>query len=143
MVRRYAELVDVRGASQADGLQAPTAFVWRDRLYVVREVVGHWRERRAWWSGAAAQALHGDGQADRNGHPDGNGHSAGHRDGDGRGDGAVAPPVDELGSEQELWRVEASRGHSYATGVYDLCQDVSATGTTGTPGAWRLLRVAD
>ncbi|HEX7536618.1 MAG TPA: DUF6504 family protein, partial [Dermatophilaceae bacterium] len=30
----------------------PTAFLWRGRLYVVREVIGHWRERRAWWRDA-------------------------------------------------------------------------------------------
>lgn len=54
MVRRYEEPVEVREAAAADdpgaGLPArPTAFVWRGRLYVVRDVIGHWRERRAWW----------------------------------------------------------------------------------------------
>lgn len=28
---------------------APVAFTWRGRAYVVREVLDHWRERRAWW----------------------------------------------------------------------------------------------
>lgn len=28
---------------------APAAFTWRGRSYVVREVLDHWRERRAWW----------------------------------------------------------------------------------------------
>jgi len=27
----------------------PVAFTWRGRSYVVREVLDHWRERRAWW----------------------------------------------------------------------------------------------
>ncbi|GAB6897919.1 hypothetical protein JCM9957A_10090 [Kineosporia succinea] len=36
------------------------AFLWRGRLYVVREVLGHWHERRDWWSTAAARALHGE-----------------------------------------------------------------------------------
>ncbi|MBT0771069.1 hypothetical protein KIH74_19170 [Kineosporia sp. J2-2] len=40
------------------------AFLWRGRLYVVREVLGHWRERRDWWSTAAARALHGESWAD-------------------------------------------------------------------------------
>jgi hypothetical protein len=31
---------------------APSAFLWRGRLYVVRDVIGHWRERRAWWRDA-------------------------------------------------------------------------------------------
>ncbi|HEU5242467.1 MAG TPA: DUF6504 family protein, partial [Ornithinibacter sp.] len=30
----------------------PTAFIWRGRLYVVRDVLAHWRERRAWWRDA-------------------------------------------------------------------------------------------
>ena len=73
MVRRYEEPVEVREAGPTDavamasavgatspGLAAddegsavrPTAFVWRGRLYVVRDVIGHWRERRAWWRDA-------------------------------------------------------------------------------------------
>lgn len=36
------------------------AFLWRGRLYVVREVLGHWHERREWWSAAAARALRGE-----------------------------------------------------------------------------------
>ena len=43
MVRRYHDTIDVQSA------EAPSAFVWRGRLYVVREVLDHWRERRAWW----------------------------------------------------------------------------------------------
>jgi Family of unknown function (DUF6504) len=39
-----------------DGLDAqgpsPSAFLWRGRLYIVRDVIGHWRERRAWWRDA-------------------------------------------------------------------------------------------
>ena len=48
MVRRYEESIEVR----ADvGIQdpPPSAFLWRGRLYVVRDVIGHWRERKAWW----------------------------------------------------------------------------------------------
>ncbi len=44
-MRRYNETVDVR-LQQA----GPVAFVWRERLYVVRQVLGCWRERQAWWS---------------------------------------------------------------------------------------------
>jgi hypothetical protein len=63
VVRRYEEPIEVRaGVGNADleapregcGLigrvdPTPSAFLWRGRLYVVREVIGHWRERRAWW----------------------------------------------------------------------------------------------
>ena len=63
MVRRYEEPIEVRagmgGVDRRDidrtgdidraSDPAPSAFLWRGRLYVVRDVIGHWRERRAWW----------------------------------------------------------------------------------------------
>jgi hypothetical protein len=68
MVRRYQESIEVRAGEGVVGLRdtdclsdidpgsdidvqdpPPTAFLWRGRLYIVREVIGHWRERRAWW----------------------------------------------------------------------------------------------
>ena len=63
MVRRYEEAVEVRtvpaggaggpgGAGGTAVATAPDAFVWRGRLYVVRAVLDHWQERRAWWRDA-------------------------------------------------------------------------------------------
>ena len=67
MVRRYEESIEVRagvvGVADAGEVDpaggfggvpgpSPSAFLWRGRLYVVRDVIGHWRERRAWWRGA-------------------------------------------------------------------------------------------
>jgi len=68
MVRRYEEPIEVRAGAvgvvfdidragdteRADGVDpapdsTPSAFLWRGRLYIVRAVIGHWRERRAWW----------------------------------------------------------------------------------------------
>lgn len=69
MVRRYEEPIEVRagvggvdltsdidrgGGIGGGGIDrvpdpSPSAFLWRGRLYIVREVIGHWRERRAWW----------------------------------------------------------------------------------------------
>ncbi len=71
MVRRYEEPIEVRsdvatpdvgvaGVAGAGGVDrdgdsgcvpdpTPSAFLWRGRLYIVRDVIGHWRERRAWW----------------------------------------------------------------------------------------------
>ena len=43
MVRRYEESIEVRANDPQ-----PEAFVWRGRLYVVRAVLDHWQERRAW-----------------------------------------------------------------------------------------------
>jgi len=64
MVRRYEEPIEVRSGEGGGGGIAlagdidsvpdssPSAFLWRGRLYVVRDVIGHWRERKAWWLGA-------------------------------------------------------------------------------------------
>jgi Family of unknown function (DUF6504) len=126
MVRRYADPVQVRRATEGkraegwapegwapegEGSGAPETFLWRGRLYVVRAVLGHWWERQAWWTAPPARSLHGEGPA-----PDGAGRA-------------------EWGSDREVWRVEASPGRAFGTGVYDL----------GCPGddAWLLLRVAD
>jgi hypothetical protein len=52
-VRLYDDLVDVR-KGPADGLdpeseEHPDQFLWRGRLWQVREVLAHWRESGAWW----------------------------------------------------------------------------------------------
>ncbi|GAA1973006.1 hypothetical protein GCM10009817_11530 [Terrabacter lapilli] len=89
----------------------PEAFIWRGRLYVVRRVLAQWRERRAWWH----DALEAD-------------------------EGQVRPgeTLVAAASEQHVWRVEASPGWSFASGVYDLAHDESPRGDR-----WSLVRVAD
>jgi hypothetical protein len=135
MVRRYQEPIEVRAGEGVAGSPdidrggdidrgrgvdvldpPPTAFLWRGRLYIVREVIGHWRERRPWWRDAldphdelAAQGL-----------------------------GSPA----QLGLEHEVWRVEASPGRLAGIGVYDLGKD-GDLGLDGSTRGWRLLRVAD
>jgi hypothetical protein len=154
MVRRFAEPVYVRPAAgpsegRAEGSVggAPEAFVWRDRLYVVREVLAHWRERTAWWTAGAARAVHGDLEpatevlATRDAEP-----AADPR--------AAATRSAAIGQERQVWRVEASPGRAHGHGVYDLCHDLFVDpdwpARSGLPdradpddGAWRLLRVAD
>ena len=54
IVRRYDEPVQVRLSEGPDGTHGgggpvPDAFLWRNRLYVVREVLASWLEREAWW----------------------------------------------------------------------------------------------
>ncbi|GCD96234.1 MULTISPECIES: DUF6504 family protein [Embleya] len=34
----------------------PARFLWHDRLYVVREVLGHWVETGEWWQHARSRA---------------------------------------------------------------------------------------
>lgn len=126
MVRRYEEPIEVRSAaaqtreagSAADGPGAPDAFVWRGRLYVVREVLEHWQERRPWWRDALETVAAG---AEVDGGPAG---------------GAEPSGVLAGARERQVWRVEASAGRMAGSGVYDLGADLS-------PRQWRLLRVSD
>ena len=116
MARRVGESVEVRVAGDPD--DAPMSFLWRGRLYVVRAVLGHWRERREWWAAAAARALHGD---------------------------ECAPPTagaaTALEHERDVWRVEASAGRIFGNGVYDLCREPGSDPAAAQ--AWRLVQVAD
>ena len=141
MVRRYEEPIEVRATTEqavpggATGSGAvPDAFVWRGRLYVVRQVLDHWKERRPWWRDAlderrvpAAVATVGSG-------PD-TGTPGPHV-------GAAGIGADVLGDarERQVWRVEASAGRMAGTGVYDLGID---PGAGACSQQWRLLRVAD
>lgn len=56
MGRRYEERVDVqRDAAVAS--EGPTAFLWQQRLYQVREVLAHWHERAPWWEAEGDRRL--------------------------------------------------------------------------------------
>ncbi len=59
-MRRYDDPVEVRTGAQED----PDQFLWRGRLWQVREVVAHWVETGAWWarsgSGAGSGAVDSD-----------------------------------------------------------------------------------
>lgn len=115
MVRRFSDVVQVRPVEGSQ--ERPEAFIWKGRLYVVRQVLAQWRERRAWWR-EALDAKPAPVSPVSQVSP-------------GAGIGAAA-------SEQRLWRVEASPGWSFAPGVYDLAHDESAVGEQ-----WSLVRVAD
>ena len=143
MTRRYGDPVAVRPAEGASGAGPgsagfrPGVFLWRGRVYVVREVLGHWRERRAWWTGPAAQALHGD--ADGAGGARSAGGAGGSAGGSTGGDsGGDSTATATLEVEREIWRVEASRGRVFGTGVFDLCREVPRG-----VDEWRLLHVSD
>jgi hypothetical protein len=131
VVRRYDDTIDVRMQGDEDEAgPRPAAFVWRDRLYVVRAVQTRWYERRAWWREAAAAAL------------------LGLRGEESRADVALAPTSDYLDGETEVWRVEAAAGRSFPVGVFDLARSVPASsgervGAAAASSGWRLTRVAD
>lgn len=127
MARRYGDPVEVkaRGGEGGSAPGAPDSFLWRGRLYVVRSVLGHWRERRAWWNESAARALHGE--VDRP--------ATDQAATDQAVGGIGSADAGEVGVEREVWRVEASAGRHVGVGVYDLCQSPLSR--------WSLLRVAD
>jgi len=66
-VRSYDDLVEVRrqpdggsggGSAEAPDL-GPDQFLWRGRLWQVREVIAHWIEGGAWWVRRPEEAPHG------------------------------------------------------------------------------------
>ena len=89
MTRRYDDPVDVRRRDDV-----PAEFLWRGRLYVVREVLIHWVESGAWWRSPVAPQNHPSGE--------------------------VSPAPAHIDDEFEVWRVEASAGRLSGTGVFDL-----------------------
>ena len=96
--RMTGRTADDAGVGASDP-ERPEAFIWRGRLYVVRDVLATWRERRAWWR----EALDAD-------------------------DAQVRPgeTLAAAARERQVWRVEASRGWSFTPGVYDLAHDESS-----------------
>ncbi len=122
MTRGYDDTVQVRTTPSDD----PAQFLWRGRLYVVREVLGRWRERQAWWARPRALAVHGVRESGTPG--------AGVADTARRGVGLA-----EVNADREVWRVEASAGRTAGSGVYDLCRE---TVDPALP-TWRLMRVCD
>jgi len=162
-MRCYDDPVEVR-KGLVDTVEGPEQFVWRGRLWQVRAVVGRWVETAPWWEHRAVQGLLGSPEdtalgpeqngaeqngaeqngAEQNGaEPDGAGPDGAGPDGTDRG-GGVATSVAALVAEQEVWRVDATRGRLGAVcpddrevrGVFDLVLD------TGT-GWWRLTGCQD
>jgi len=122
----------------------PAQFLWRGRLYVVREVLARWTESGGWWRAAAVQSLSaGDasdalavGPLETAPLPPSPKWAQ-------RAWGEPAPDVDaSVGpagvddGEQDWFRVEAGAGRAAGTGVYDLCFSWST-------GRWALARVLD
>ena len=156
-MRTYGEVIDVRtarpegfgpgGMLPDDGLSggsaAPAQFLWRGRLYLVREVLAHWVELGAWWS--LPRRVDAPPAGRSVGPPTAPGHAP---EGD-RPPRSVAADVGAV--EREVWRVEAATGRSASSGVYDLARDVPAPDpdprapgpSPGAPARWRLARALD
>ncbi len=123
-MRRYDEEIDVR-QGLVSGQEAPAQFLWRHRLWVVRDIISHWVETGAWWEQQGVSALFGGVGAGGVG-------AADVTDQDIR---AGAARCADLLAERELWRVEAARGQQDA-GVFDLAFDWSL-------GQWHLVGCID
>jgi hypothetical protein len=136
-MRIYDETVDVR-RGLVGGQEAPEQFIWRDRLWVVTDLVSHWVETGAWWEQDGVAELLGVATpaearwARTSAQPTASDQ-----------DEAPAPRLGaDLLAERELWRVEAARGRlarflgPHARGVFDLCFDWAGN-------RWTLARVLD
>ncbi|MFN8158051.1 MAG: DUF6504 family protein [Candidatus Nanopelagicales bacterium] len=130
----------------------PAQFLWRGRLYLVREVLAHWVELGTWWT---ARAPRTSVPADPHAPAPGSGGTAYDPFGSSDGPPAVARSVaaDVGAVEREVWRVEAASGRSARIGVYDLVRDVPAAHPPAHPSGgpsdrpvperWRLARALD
>jgi len=56
MTRLHTDAVEVRTRADANG-PVPEQFLWRGRLYVVREVLARWTSSGVWWKGTSDTAL--------------------------------------------------------------------------------------
>ncbi|HEX2706267.1 MAG TPA: DUF6504 family protein [Candidatus Lustribacter sp.] len=129
-MRRYCEPIEVL----PDEHGQPVRFIWHGRLYLVLAVLGHWRERRAWWREVLDPVL--DPVPTRRGGAPDDGAAA---DGAPSSVATVERALDP--TERLVWRVEASVGRLGNAGVYDLA--LEPAGLPGGPGQWQLLRVSD
>ena len=159
LVRTVDPPVGVGGPDgRSEGPLPPAQFLWHDRLYIVREVLAQWRERTAWWSGAAGRGVHGESAPDAPTRAAPAGIAP-------PGEAREPGPAGRRGAVQErwdaadrwVWRVEASAGRSGVTGTYDLSREGPPEGgerscsdgsrSDGSPRAqeptWRLVRVCD
>ena len=111
-MRRYDDPVEVR-KGMVGSREAPEQFLWRGRLWKVRDVLAHWVETGPWWQSSGARAVVGDDAF------------------------AEERPVatHDLLTEREMWRVEAGTGMTNA-GVFDLSFSWS-------DGRWQLVGCAD
>jgi hypothetical protein len=149
-MRVYDEPIDVR-RGQVSGQEAPEQFIWRDKLWLVTEIVSHWVETGAWWEQSGVAELLGIAStpADRwASSPDVAGSSREEAVGSSssrpsQGNGPDTRPLGaDLLAERDMWRVEAARGRlarflgPHASGVFDLCFDWAT-------GQWTLTRCLD
>lgn len=113
-MRRYGDPVEVR-KGVVGVLEAPEQFLWRGKLWKVRDVVAHWVETGPWWQSAGARAVVGTDAGDD--------------------EKALSELGADLLAEREMWRVEAGVGAT-GLGIFDLAFSWS-------DGNWQLVGCLD
>lgn len=138
MSRLHTDAVEVQRRDDE-----PAQFLWRGRLYVVREVLARWTESGGWWRSSAVQSLTAGDAARVPAAPLETAPIPSSAKWAQRAWGEPAPdvaasvgPAGVDDGEQDWFRVEAGAGRSAGTGVYDLCFSWST-------GSWALARVLD
>lgn len=145
MTRLHADPVEVLRHDTGSGPD-PAQFLWRGRLYLVRDVLARWTESGGWWRTPAVRALT-SGETAPAAEPDplevvpipASPRWAQRAWGEPAPDVGAAVPGSLSGvddGERSWWRVEAGRGPGVGTGVYDLCLEEAH-------GRWTLARVLD
>lgn len=140
-MRRYDDPVEVRkGRVPGVGgpVEGPEQFLWRGWLWKVSTVLAHSVETGPWWQSPEVAPVLGADPGEDPGHDTGHGSGGDSGQGSGQGSGKPSPvaSVHDLLAEREVWRVEAGRGQSGTTGVFDLVFDWAR-------GSWLLSRCAD
>lgn len=121
-MRRYDDLVEVRRGMVGQGdrrIEAPEQFLWRGKLWKVREVIAQWVETGPWWQSAVARAAVGTDLAAET-------------------EPGLSVVDGDLLAEREMWRVEAGNGMTpgSGSGVFDLA-------FSWADGNWQLLGCTD
>lgn len=118
-MRRYDDPVEVR-KGMVGAMEAPEQFLWRGRLWKVRDVLAHWVETGPWWQSSGVRAVVGTDEPEAL-------------------EEAVGLASELLGAdllgEREMWRVEAGSGMTPG-GVFDLS-------FTWSDGSWQLVGCLD
>ncbi len=135
-MRRYDEVIDVR-RGLVSGEEAPTQFLWRDRLWVVRDIIAHWVETGAWWEQPGVGVLFGGADPSEQTATEQTSIEQTNVEQTSIEQATKSGPArcaDLLG-EKEIWRVEAIRARASA-GVFDVSFDWAL-------GQWRLVCCID
>lgn len=144
MVHRYLDRIAVRlepgaedggnagnegDAIPVDSVRPGTQFIWRNRLYVVREVLAHWSESTPWWQPVSAEVLGVAG-----------GVAVG---GSAAGGSAGGARAGSASTTVQVWRVVAGIGRRHPAGaVLDLLRHADCAGPAGS-AQWQLARAID